>query len=222
MKDPMKKIENLFLLGTFFLSFLFILLLTFAKYPDWWSYVIFENTPLTWYESVLLFTCGVFSFLISMLFYLNNEKKPFVLWGLLSVFFIGLSLDERFALHERIRTLLLAPKDIKNPLFFWTEAGDFVLITLLLIALFFLPVYIKLFKVRKASFALFLTGFFIAALAVIADSISVKDYSIEFQRLQQYIEEILETTAMIFFLNSLFKMLTYEIRQYAIIRKTLS
>jgi hypothetical protein len=157
-----------------------------------------------------------------MLFYLNNEKKPFVLWGLLSVFFIGLSLDERFALHERIRTLLLAPKDIKNPLFFWTEAGDFVLITLLLIALFFLPVYIKLFKVRKASFALFLTGFFIAALAVIADSIPVKDYSIEFQRLQQYIEEILETTAMIFFLNSLFKMLTYEIRQYAIIRKTLS
>lgn len=75
---------------------------------------------------------------------------------------------------------------------------------------------------RKASFALFLTGFFIAALAVIADSIPVKDYSIEFQRLQQYIEEILETTAMIFFLNSLFKMLTYEIRQYAIIRKTLS
>jgi DNA-directed RNA polymerase specialized sigma24 family protein len=50
----MKKIENLFLLGTFFLSFLFILLLTFAKYPDWWSYVIFENERREYMKNFIL------------------------------------------------------------------------------------------------------------------------------------------------------------------------
>ncbi|HBN84767.1 MAG TPA: hypothetical protein DDZ89_13085 [Clostridiales bacterium] len=217
--DRFKNIEKFFFLTTIIVSCLFITLLTVIKLPDWWSYIILESSPMTWFESVLLFACAVFAWLNAMFTYLQNEKKPFVLWGLLGIFFIGLSLDERFAIHERIRTLFLAPQDIKNPLFFWTDTGDFVLITVLLIALLFLPVYLKIFKERKSSLILFLVGLGFSVLAIVMDSIHVKGYSMEFQRLEQYVEEVLETFAMLFFLNSLFLMFTHLVKQYAIIKK---
>lgn len=222
MDEQFKKIETFFFLTTILSSSLFITLLTVAKLPDWWSYVISESSPMTWFESVLLFACAIFAGLIAMFSYLQNVKKSFLLWGLLGVFFIGLSLDERFAGHERIRELFLAPQGTKNPLFFWTDAGDFILITILFIALLFLPIYYKLFKQRKASLVLFLIGLGISAMAIVMDSISVKEYSIEFQRMEQYTEEVSETFGMLFFLNSLFLMFTHQLRQCVIMKKTLS
>lgn len=211
--SSLKTIENFFSWTTFALSFIFVALLTVVKLPDWWSYIIFESSPMTWFESVLLFACAIFALLTAMFAYLKKTTKPFFLWALLGVFFLGLSLDERFAIHERIRTLLLAPKGIKNPLFFWTEAGDFILMTILLITLFFLPTYLKIFKARKTSLVLFLIGLGFSAIAIVMDSIDVKEYNIEFQRLEQYVEEILETTGMLFFLNSLFLMFTHHIKE---------
>lgn len=212
--DKIRRIERLFMILTFSITGLFVILLTFAKFPDWWSYIIFESTPMTWYESILLFACSLFAMLCCMFAFFNDEKKQVKLWGMLGLFFIFLTLDERFAIHERIRSLFLAPKGIKNPIFFWTGAGDFVLITIFVASLILLPAYIKLFKTRKISLKLFIVGILISGIAIVMDSIDVKGYSIELQRLQQYIEEIFETTGMLFFLNSLLLMFTYRLRHF--------
>lgn len=222
MHHKIKRIEIFFLLITLIGSFLFIVLCSVIKLPDWWSYVIFESSPMTWFESVILFTCAMFAFLSAVFSYLQDEKKQYMLFGALGVFFIGLSLDERFALHERIRTMIQASRIKKSPLFFWTDPGDFILITLLFTSLLFLPLYFNIFKQRKSSLLLFLTGLGISSVAILMDSFPAKGYSIELQRLLQYIEEVLETFGMLFFLNSLFLMFTHQIKQYDIMKKIMS
>ncbi len=125
--------------------------------------------------------------------------------------FFYLTLDERFAIHERIRDKFLAPEDIKLSLFFWTSPGDFILLIFLVAGLIMSPFFIKLFKKRKSSLICFITAIVFSALAVLIDSIEVKSMAMDIQRAEQFIEEILETTGMIFFLNSFFLMFMHHL-----------
>ncbi|MDI6707437.1 MAG: hypothetical protein QME73_14475 [Bacillota bacterium] len=62
---------------------------------------------------------------------------------------------------------------------------------------------IGLFSGRKSAKICFLTGVLFSAIAVILDSFNVEGFSIHIQRIEQFVEEILETTGMVFFLNAL-------------------
>ncbi|MBK26920.1 MAG: hypothetical protein CME70_23155 [Halobacteriovorax sp.] len=126
--------------------------------------------------------------------------------GFLGVGFIFLSLDEKFQIHEKLRENFFIPNEIGTNIS-GIGAGDFLHI---LIAIFGLAIsrfiYIKI-KKSKLSIILFTSALTLAFISVITDATSpvVRDDSLlsqsELMRSinHQFTEEILETTAVIFF-----------------------
>lgn len=213
--EKLKSFERRIVISSIILPVLFVLLLVAGKWPKWWEWVIFEQTPMTWFESILLYSCSVLSLGCLLFSVLNNEARKTRLWGLLCVGFLFLTLDERFALHERVRDTLLSSHNIKLPVFFWTSAGDFILLLFAAVGIPLLPRIISLFSGRKSAKICFLAGVLFSVIAVILDSFDVEGFSIRIQRIEQFVEEILETAGMVFFLNALFLMFTdYLARLY--------
>jgi len=198
------KLEIIFLSALSFFTIAFVSLLIITQWPEWWMWVIFERTPMTWFESMLLYTATLLAFAIAGVEFLTSTVKKTVLWSLYGVGFLFLTLDERFALHERVRDSILIPNDIHPGLFFWTSPGDYILVIMALCALALAPVYYRLFAERKSALFLKAAGFVIALFAVFLDSLHVKELAMESQRLLQFYEEILETVAMVLFCSSLF------------------
>lgn len=207
--NKIKTIERIGIIAIASMSVIFVSILIIAQWPMWWKWVIFEQTPMTWFESLLLYTCSITAFGCAGLVFLKDTTKIQALtWCLLGSSFLYLSLDERFAIHERLRDKILAPHDVTIPLFFWVSPGDYLLLLMLIFGLAVLPWVLKLFRDNKIAKRLFLTGIFISSSVVIIDSFDVKSMSIEFQRLEQFFEEMLEMLGMLFFLNSFFLMMT--------------
>ena len=148
-----------------------------------------------------------------MLCHLKSDKISFRLWSTFSIGFLYLTLDERFAIHERIRDNLLAPMRIKLPLFFWTRYGDFILLVFLVAGLAFSFKMVNILKHRKISYILFVTGLLFAAAAVLLDSFEFTGYSLEVQRWEQFLEEILEIISMLFFFNAVFLRFTSYLKE---------
>lgn len=210
----LKLFERVIILSNVVISILFVSLLIIGKYPKWWEGVIFERSPMTWFESILLFSCLLLSvgcLLFSVLKEYNSKTK---LWALMVIGFGYLTLDERFAIHERLRDGFLGPKGIKLPIFFWTSAGDFILLVFLVIGLLLLPKVLKLFKQRKTSLICFITGICFSAIAILMDSYNFEEMSVQVLRIEQFVEELLETTGMLFFVNSLFLLFTDYVKKY--------
>ncbi|WP_066633895.1 hypothetical protein [Desulfolucanica intricata] len=209
MKDKVdlkqfKVIENFIITAFITATSLFILLLFFARWPGWWELTIPELSPMTWIESLILFSIAFVGCLIVMLCYLKKDFVKLKWWGIFTFGFLYLTLDERFALHERIRDRLLAPHEIKIPLFFWTDYGDFIMLVFLITGILFSIKLLRLLKERKAAYRWFIAGICFTALAVILDSFSFTEYSLELQRLQQFGEEVLEVCGMLSFFSSTF------------------
>lgn len=197
-------VEKIFIIVSSLLTFLFIAFLIIAKWPRWWEWIVFERTPMTWFESILLYTCSFLCFLCAILSNLKNDPKDIKWWLILGISFFYLTFDERFAIHERIRDNFLAVNDINLPFVSWVAPGDFILLVFMILGLAFLPWILKLFRKRKIALILFIIGIIISGIAVILDSFNIHKLSLESQRLEQTIEEIIETFGMLVFVNSLF------------------
>lgn len=174
----------------------FVLLLTLLPWPEWWKWVIFERTPMTWLQSVLLLACAAVSALSLLPGLFSLPRRELFARLFMTGCFLALTLDERFALHERLRDKLLAPNDIGFPLFPWVEPGNFVLLLALILFLALLP------WLRGAYAAgwprrLFVIAVALAVLPVGLDSLDVRDWSLHAQRLQQFGEELLEMAVML-------------------------
>jgi len=209
IEKKIKRIEKIGIILPIAFSILFIFFIIVAQYPEWWKWIVFELTPLTWLESTLLFTIFLTAAVNAFFSYLENDKTKTILWSILAFSFFLLAFDERFAIHERIRDRFLAPKDISLP---WTSPGDVVLIFAAITGLSFLPLFLKLFKERKAALVLFLCGVGMAALSVIIDSFNVENQSVSYQQWEQTIEEMIETSAMLLFLESVFLIFTQKLK----------
>lgn len=207
-----RNIEILSAVLLFLLSYLFAAFLFFAKWPNWWEWTVPEQSPMTWMQSVLLFLNAIAASALGIWSYLQNEKAKMYWWLLLGAGFLFLMLDERFAIHERIRDLYLAPHHIKIPLFFWTSAGDFLLLLYVTVAIAFVYPYYKLFRVRKAALYWVISSFIVAVISVSMDSISFKTSSRLIQNVQQFSEELLEMYVMNSFFLSLLLLLSFSIQ----------
>jgi hypothetical protein len=85
------------------------------------------------------------------------------------------------------------------------EQGDYVLIFILAIGLAFTPFALQeLKKLNKSALIYFLIAIVFSIMAVVADSFDLHHFEYDFQKLLQYFEEVAETTAQIFFINSFF------------------
>ena len=56
IEKKIKRIEKIGIILPIAFSILFIFFIIVAQYPEWWKWIVFELTPLTWLESTLLFT----------------------------------------------------------------------------------------------------------------------------------------------------------------------
>lgn len=208
----LQMIEKFVSVSSWMLSMVFVLLLVVVSLPQWWKLIVYELTPMGWFESLLLYTCALLSFGCFVLLFLKKDDNKAIWWSVMFLGFLYLSLDERFALHERIRDKVLAPLDISVPFAKWISPGDFILLIFAVIGIIILPMLLRLFKERKPAFNLFVAGVIISVLAVVMDSFDLKGMSAEFQRMEQFIEEILETSAMLTFLNAIFLVLSGQIK----------
>lgn len=153
---------------------------------------------MTWLQSMLLMASALVASLCLLLSYARDGCWRE--WLVLSTGFAYLALDERFAIHERIRDNILAPAEIRLPIFFWTKYGDFLLLCFMVIGLALLPRLIRVYRDEPRARQLFFAAVGIAALAVIMDSVDYDAYSLQIRRLEQFWEEVFEMTAMLGFL----------------------
>jgi hypothetical protein len=179
-----------------------ILSLTFISYPEYWKNIIYEKSPMTWFESMILFACTFISMLNFILLKAKTGQFNKV-WFLFVMGFLYLTIDERFMVHEKIREQILKPNHLNIDFLFWVEKGDYVLIFLMVTGLFFVPMIWKELKSDKEATLFFLIAIFCSAVAVGLDTISLKGMSLQLQYVIQYFEEIAETAAMVCFLNAI-------------------
>ncbi|MEW6182979.1 MAG: hypothetical protein AB1500_07355 [Bacillota bacterium] len=212
-EERFRKIERFAAAALLCGTTLFTCVLALSRWPRWWELILPELSPMGWMESLLLYTVALTGFLCALLCYLRNDSAGFKLWGLFGLGFILLSLDERLAVHERLRDGILAPAKLKVPLFFWTDYGDFILLLVLVIGLIFGVKIIRLFRRRQSAFRWFLAAAAFSVAAVLMDSFSYYGYSIDIQRLEQFIEELFEVGAMLSFFNAAFFMFMHYLRE---------
>lgn len=192
-----------------------VTLLALAAWPEWWRLVAPERSPMTWFESLLLFCCFAAALVASLLRHLAGDRRTGRWWLVLAAGFLCLTLDERFALHERLRDGLLAPRGIDLPVFFWTSPGDYMLLLVLLAGLVLLPRFLRLFAAQSRARWLFIAAVGVSALAVGLDSLNFHAWSVDTLRAEQFIEECLETAGMLLFLHALLLVNLHELEGLA-------
>lgn len=169
-----------------------------AAWPRWWAQIAPEQSAMTWLQSVVLAVAAVIAALLAAV-----EPQRARLWLVLAAGFAALTMDERFALHERLRDQILAPQDIAVPLLPWVAPGDFILLAYGTAGLLLLPRILTLFTAdRKATRILFL-GVALAVVAVGVDSIDPATWSPGQERVQQSLEECVELASDLSLLTAL-------------------
>lgn len=185
-----------------------------GPWPRWWLWIAPEQTPMTWLQSMLLVLCGFVCLLLAAHGWLTGDDEPRQqrVFLLLATGFAWLALDERFALHERARDGVLAPRGLEVPLLAWVGPGDFVLIGYAVAGLAVLRPVLRALRGDSRARPLFVAGVVCAVIVVAADSVDVRSMSAGVERTEQTVEEIVELASDALLLLAL---LTLHVRQVA-------
>jgi hypothetical protein len=162
-----------------------------GQWPQWWTWIAAEQTPMTWLQSVVLVLAAAGSLLVALVLR-RAGTGPVGAWWLLTVGFAALAVDERFAIHERVRDSVLAPRGVTVPLLPWVAPGDFLVLAIAIAGLAVLPMVWRAVRADHASRVALLLGVALAAVAVGMDSIDPTTWSVDAERLQQTLEEVVE------------------------------
>lgn len=171
-----------------------------VRWPRYWEYLAPEQSPMTWLQSVVLVVAACASGLLAALSaYPSHSSRPSTgsasgarAWLLLCAGFTALAVDERFALHERVRDGYLAPRDVSIPVLPWVAPGDFLILLVGLAGLAVLPFVWRAARDDAWSRTALVVGVVLAATAVGLDSVDPSTWSTAAERLQQSLEEVLE------------------------------
>lgn len=177
-------------------------LLFAAQYPQWWVWIAQEQVPMTWFQSVTLVVAGVVSLLAWFVSRASSEAAGVGL-AVLAFGFACLGFDERFAIHERIRDGVLAPRGIRLPLLTWIAPGDFILVLVALTGIALLPTVLRSLRGDRWVIGLFAVGVVLSLVSVGTDSIDPGTWSVAGERVQQTLEECIELWAGLSFLGAL-------------------
>ena len=172
-------------------------LLGAARWPRWWDEIAPEQTAMTWLQSVVLILIAAGCALVSTA--RAGEARS---WLMLSAGFAALAVDERFALHERLRDQVLAPADVAVPFLPWVAPGDFMLLACAVAGLLLVPRVARCFRSDRGAWLAFLTSIGCAAAAVAVDSIDPATWTLAQERVQQSLEECLELAADLAFVTA--------------------
>jgi hypothetical protein len=172
-----------------------------VRWPRFWEYLASEQTPMTWLQSVVLVLAGAAALLVALLATRRPVGRP-VVWALLATGFVALALDERFAVHERVRDGYLAPRDVRVPFLPWVGAGDFLVLLLALVGLALLPAVWRLVRTDRWSRSSLLVGVGLAVVAVGVDSVDPATWTVAAERVQQSLEEVVELASALALLGA--------------------
>ncbi|HEU0186599.1 MAG TPA: hypothetical protein VFR06_01765 [Gallionellaceae bacterium] len=197
----LKRLETLILWGTALFPALFVTLLIVIQWPEYWQWINFEMTPMTSLEVSVMYTTALVAFTAGARSWLRHEAE-YRDWWLLGGGFFYFALDDRFAIHERIRDKILIPHDISLPFLPWVGPGDFILLVYAAIGIALLPRFARLFRAHRRALRLLFAAVGVAFVAVMLDSVNIDRLSEDAQRLEQTIEECLELTAQVLFLQA--------------------
>lgn len=192
-------IERYLLLVIFILPVTMVAILIMARWPEYWVWIARENTPMTSLEVTVMYTTALCCWASAATNYIQLDNRNTSRWLVMGIGFLFLTMDDRFAIHERIRDGFLVPLDISIPLL-PVGVGDFILLIYMIVGLIMLKWMLPILSNKRARNR-FLAGVVVAVLAVIFDAYDVHRLSVSAQRLEQTIEEILELIAQIFFLQ---------------------
>lgn len=169
---------------------------------------------MTWLQSMLLVLCGFVCLLLAAHGWLTDDvPRQQRVFLLLATGFAWLALDERFALHERARDRVLAPRGLEVPLLAWVGPGDFVLIGYAVGGLAVLRGVLRALRSDRRARQLFVAGVVCAVIVVAADSVDVRSMSVGVERTEQTVEEIVELASDALFLLALLRL---HVRQDAV------
>lgn len=198
-----RRVERVGLVGVPVAAGVYVLLLAAARWPEYWAWIAREQTPMTWLSSMMLLASAAAALLMVATLRLRGSRRgpggmrP---WLLVAAGFGFLGLDERFALHERVRDGFLAPRDMSLPFLPWMAPGDFVLLAYAGVGLALLPILLRAFTGDRRARGLFLAGVVLAAGAVAGDSFDVGAMSTMTEIRVQTAEEIVELASATCFL----------------------
>lgn len=205
------KSENKFLGYSIIITLAVITLFTLVGImkKDYWSYIIYEKSPMGYYEAMLLFLCFIVAGMNLMKYY-REKNKINISRGIITLGFFYLFIDEKFGIHENIRERILKPNGVKIDFLYWMEPGDYALLGILIMGIIMALIIFKELKENKRGFLFFIIGVCFSAIAVLDDSMNLRGMDINIQKMVQYAEEILETCGMVCFLNSVVTVMLQE------------
>jgi len=181
-----------------FVSFLIV-----ARWPEYWKWINYEDTPMTSVEVAVMYTTALTAFAGGCVAWLHNEGTHRNWWILAGAFFY-FALDDRFAIHERVRDNLLAPRGIRLPFLPWIGPGDFILLMYAVVGLALLPRLLGITQRNRPSAYRFWAAVGVAFVAILLDTFDINRLPVEGQRLEQTVEECLELIAQVLFFQSFF------------------
>jgi hypothetical protein len=190
----------------------FVTFLIMARWPEYWKWINYEDTPMTTLQVTVMYTTAMTAFIGGCFAWLRDEAGHRN-WWLLGGTFLYFAMDDRFAIHERIRDHLLAPHGIRVPFLPWIAPGDFILLAYALVGLALLPKFLRIALGNQAAAYRFWGAVSVAFLAVILDTIDLNRLPVEWQRLEQTVEEVLELIAQVLFFQSFFLAWFSRLRQ---------
>jgi len=167
-----------------------------AQWPQWWSWIASEQTPMTWLQSVVLVVAASIALLIGFVqARIDARRRAALPWLVLAAGFAALAVDERFAVHERVRDRVLAPRGVEIPFLPWIAPGDFLILGVGVLGLLLLPVVWRAVRLDPASRTALLVGVALSVVAIGMDSIDPTTMSQATERLEQTLEECVELAA---------------------------
>lgn len=171
--------------------------LAVARYPEWWSWIAPEQTPMTWLQSVALVLAGCGSLLVGYVLGRFEPDRSVRLWWMLAAGLGWLAVDERFAVHERIRDGFLAPRTIGLPFLPWLAPGDIVLLVYAAVGLVVLPFALRAFAPDPGARRALVIGVIVSGLVVAADTVDPTRFDVGTERVLQTVEEIVELAGVL-------------------------
>lgn len=175
-----------------------------AQYPRYWEWIALELTPMTWLQTVLLVLAGAASALIAVIGAVRAwPRAPRLAHWALALGFGYLAIDDRFAIHERIRDRILAPRDISIPGLGFLAPGDFQVLLMGIAGLVALPFVLRALRRDRLALWLFVLGVLCSVTAIGMDAIDPATMPVDIERLEQTLEECVELLAAAFFAAAL-------------------
>jgi hypothetical protein len=196
----LNKLQRYLILITIIFPAISVLVFIAAQWPQYWKWIATEDTPMTTLQVAVMYTIALVSWANAGLQHLRFNSAKTSRWLVLGCSFFWFALDDRFAIHERIRDSFLAPRNVSIS-FLPIAAGDFVLLFYMVIGLLVLKWLLPIFRETKAIRNRFLAGIAVAALVIVVDAYDIHRLDINAERLEQTVEEVFELIAQTLFLQ---------------------